>query len=67
LPQDYAPHVEFCEWLQANLDFLPYILFTDEATFTHDGTNNTRNSHTWAHQNPWNVTVRSYQMCGVDY
>jgi hypothetical protein len=61
LPRDYAPHVEFCEWLQANLGLLPHILFTDEATFTRDGINNTRNSHTWAHQNPRNITVRRYQ------
>jgi hypothetical protein len=61
LPRDYAPHVEFCEWLQANLDFLPHILFTDEATFTRDGINNTRNLCTWAYQNPRNITIRSYQ------
>lgn len=29
LPRDYAPQMEFCEWLQANLDLLPQILFTD--------------------------------------
>jgi hypothetical protein len=60
LPWDCAPHVEFCEWLQANLDLLPHIV-TDEPTFTRDGINNTRNSHIWAHRNPWNVTVHSYQ------
>jgi hypothetical protein len=57
----YAPHVKFCEWLQGNLDLLPHILFTDEATFTREGINNTRNSHTWAHQNPRNLIVHSYQ------
>jgi hypothetical protein len=61
LPWDYAPHVVFCEWLQSNLDLLPHILFTDEATFTRDSINNTRNSHTWAHQNPRSITVCSYQ------
>jgi hypothetical protein len=61
LPRDYASRVEFCEWLQANLDLLPHILFTDEATFTHDGRNDTRNLRTWANQNPQNVTVSSYQ------
>jgi hypothetical protein len=56
-PWDCVPCVEFCEWLQANLNLLPHILFTDEATFNHDGVNNTRNSHAWAHQNPQNITV----------
>jgi hypothetical protein len=43
------------------LDLLPHILFTDEATFTCDGINNTKYSHTWPPQNPRNITVRSYQ------
>jgi hypothetical protein len=60
LPRDYAPPVKFCEWLQANLDFLPHLLLTDEATFTRDGINNTRNLHTSVHQNPRNIIVRSY-------
>jgi hypothetical protein len=45
--RDYAPHVEFCEWLQANLDFLPHILFTDEAMFTRDGIHNTEIRTLW--------------------
>ena len=28
------------------------ILFTDEAHFTRDGVNNTRNSHLWGRENP---------------
>jgi hypothetical protein len=58
LPWDYAPRVEFCEWLQANLDLLIHI---DEATLTCESINNRRNSHTWAHQNLRNITVCSYQ------
>jgi hypothetical protein len=48
------------------------ILFTDEATFTRDGVNNSRNVHTWSHYNPHETTVTSFQRrfsvnvwCGV--
>jgi pullulanase/glycogen debranching enzyme len=41
--------LEFCQ-------LLPLILFTDEATFTLNGINNTYNSHRWTHNSPhWTV------------
>lgn len=61
LPDDSAHRVRYCQWLQNNLEVIPRILFTDEAQFTRDGINNTRNSHTWAHQNPHNVIVGNHQ------
>ena len=51
-PGDSAMRLEICHWLRANRQLLPLILFTDEATFTHNGINNTRNSHRWSHKNP---------------
>jgi hypothetical protein len=48
------------------------ILFTNEAYFTHDGVNNTRNSHLWDHDNPHGTVDNNYQhsfsvnmWCGV--
>ena len=49
---DSAMCLEFCQWLHTNCQLLPLILFTDEATFTHNGINNTHNSHQWSHENP---------------
>jgi len=37
------------------------ILFTDEAHFTRDGFNNTRNSHLWDHDNPHGTVESNYQ------
>lgn len=51
-PQDLPLRLHFCEWIQANPELVRYILFTDEAQFTRDGVNNTRNSHHWADENP---------------
>jgi len=39
----------------------PLILFTDEATFTRNGTNNTRNSHRWSHDNPHGIVETKFQ------
>lgn len=49
---DEGRRLEFCRWLIANRRVIPLILFTDEATFTRDGINNTRNSHQWSDENP---------------
>jgi len=51
-PGDDAQRLQFCHWLSHNRELLPYILFTDDATFTRNGINNTRNSHNWAQDNP---------------
>jgi len=44
-PGDSAMHLDFCHWLPTNHQMLPLNLFTDEATFTCNRINNTRNSH----------------------
>ena len=48
------------------------ILFTDEAHITHDGVNNTRNSHLWDRDKPHGTVESKYQhrfsvnvWCGV--
>ena len=51
-PGDHAKCMDFCRWIQANPEMLGVILFTDEASFTRDGVNNSRNVHTWSQDNP---------------
>ena len=51
-PGDDAHRLELCHWLSHNRELLPYILFTDEATFTRNGITNNRNCHNWAQDNP---------------
>ena len=45
-PGDEAQRMDFCQWIQAHPELLGVILFTDEASFTRDGVNNSRNVHT---------------------
>jgi hypothetical protein len=56
-PEKSAMRLEFCHWLQ----LLPVILLTDEATFTRNGINNTRNSHRWSHNNPHGAVETNFQ------
>jgi hypothetical protein len=44
-----------------NRRFIPFILFTDEASFTLDGINNTRNSHRLSDKNPHAILERISQ------
>ena len=53
-------------------ELLGVILFTDEATFTRDSVNNSRNVHTWSQDNPHETIVTNFQRrfsvnvwCGV--
>lgn len=71
-PADYAARVTFCRWLIGQQQLSGQILFTDEATFTRDGITNTRNSHSWALENPFATTETHFQhrfsvniWCGV--
>ena len=64
--------MDFCRWIQAHPELLGVILFTDEASFTRDGVNNSRNVHTWSQDNPHETTVTTFQSrfsvnvwCGV--
>lgn len=51
-PGDYANRLLFCQWLSRHQRSLYRILWTDEAQFTRDGVNNSRNSHVWSLENP---------------
>lgn len=62
---DYHPRVQFCQWLlhqiAAQPNFLRYVLWTDEASFTRDGIFNSRNSHVWDEENPHAIFPRKHQ------
>ena len=64
-PADFAPRVDFCQWILQRCAedpaFLQLILFTDEATFSRDGVFNCHNSHMWAVENPHGVRERAFQ------
>ena len=47
--------------LKAHPKLLSIILFSDEASFTRDGVNNSRNVHTWSHDNPHETRVTTFQ------
>ena len=58
--------------MTAHPELLSVILFTDEGSFTRDGINNSRNVHTWSHENPHETRVTNFQRrfsvnvwCGV--
>lgn len=61
LPADFPRRVEFCEWIRRNNNCLSRILWTDEATFTRNGTFNMHNSHYWSNENPRMVRRTNYQ------
>ena len=60
-PGDSAMRLEFCHWLRTNRQSLPLILFTDKATFIHNGINNTRISHRRSHENPHGAVETNFQ------
>ena len=60
-PGDPAQCMDFCHWITTHPQLLSAILFTDEASFTHDGINNSRNVHTWSHDNPHETSVTKFQ------
>ena len=53
-PADMCSRLELCCCINSNSHMIHNILFIDEAHFTHDGVNNTRNSHLWDRDNPQN-------------
>jgi len=59
---DSAMCLEFCHWLHSNRQLLPLILFTDEATLTSKGINNTRNSHRWSHEIPYGTVETNFHL-----
>ena len=58
---DQAQRMDLCHWLKDHPELLSVILFTDEAPFTRDGINNSRNVHTWSHDNPHGTRVTNFQ------
>ena len=53
--------MDLCRWITAHSELLSVILFTDEASFTRDGINNSRNVPTWSHENPHETRVTYFQ------
>ena len=60
-PGYHAQRMDLCRWITAHPELLSIILFTDEASFTWDGINNSRNVHTWSHENPHETRVTNFQ------
>ena len=58
---DPAQRMDLCHWITAHPQLLSVILFTDEASFTRDGINNSRNVRTWSHDNPHETSVTKFQ------
>jgi hypothetical protein len=65
-------HTPLCRWINSNSYTIRNILFTDQAHFTRDGVNNTRNSHLWVRENPHGAVESNCQhrfsinvWCGV--
>ena len=58
---DEARRLDLCRWVIANRRLIPFILFTDEASFTRGGINNTNNSHRWSDKNPHPIVERNSQ------
>ena len=59
---DEVSRLQFCRFINSNLNLIPLILFTDEATFSRNGINNTRNTHRWSDENPHATTATNFQL-----
>ena len=64
--------LDLCRWINSNPRVIRNVLFTDEAHFTRDVVDNTRNSHLWNRDNPHGTVASNYQhrfsvdvWCGV--
>ena len=60
-PGDHAQRIDFYHLITAHPQLLSVILFTDKASLTRDRINNSRNSHTWSHDNPYETSVTKFQ------
>ena len=60
-PGDHDQLMALCHWIKAHPELLSVILFTDEASFTRDGINNSRNSLTRSRDNPHETSVTKLQ------
>jgi len=59
-PLDMCSPLQLCLWINSNSHMIRNILFTDEALFTRDGVNTTRNSHLWDRDNPQGTVESNY-------
>ena len=69
---DETRRLDLCRWVIANRRLIPFILITDESSFTLDVVNHTHNSHRWSDKNQHAIVVRNSQYrfsvnvwCGV--
>lgn len=60
IPEDFHKTLEFCHWLE-HPHLCKYILFTDEAVFTCDGTQNIHYDHWWSEENPLKTLESNFQ------
>lgn len=66
-PNDFHARLVFCNWVRnkilQNAEFLSFILFSDEATFTKEGIFNSHNAHFYAYKgdNPHVTRIRGFQ------
>ena len=60
-PGDPAQCMDLCHWITAQPELLSVTLFTDEASCTRDGINNSQNLHTWYHDKPHGTSVTKFQ------
>lgn len=60
-PGDDVRRSVFCRWVTSHRRLVKLILFTDEAQFTRNGLNNSKNTHIWAEENPNATAVTNYQ------
>ena len=61
LQEDHERRVQFCSWLEDNVQLWDNILWTDEATFTRAGLFNVHNEHWWAKENPHKTSESNFQ------
>jgi hypothetical protein len=61
-PGDHAQRMDLCQWMTTHPELSSVILFTDEASFTRDGINNSRNMHTWSNENPHETRVTNKEI-----
>ena len=59
--EDPVQRMDLCQWITAHPQQLSFILFTDKASFTRYGINNSQNLHTWSHDNPQETSVTKFQ------
>ena len=57
---DMCSLLELCRWINSDSHMIRNILFTDEALFTRDGVNNTRNFHLGERDNPHGTVESNY-------